>query len=288
VLRDGLAERIAARAGDLSPAEARVAAHFLDAGPEAALLSAAKLAERLGTSDATVVRTAQALGYEGLAELRRAIAGRSPEPPLAERLRHTLAESSREELLAASIANHLTALAALARRVTPDRFQQAVDILAQGSRVVWRGVGPSAHLAAYGGLLCQRVGHPSVTLTQTGTSFADEMLSLAASDAVVVLAYGRIQPHVRILLEHAATLGAPVVLVTDTLARRLADRVAVTLESGRGTPGLFASHGTTLVLIEALVLGLAGTNEQQAEDTLATLNDLRAALARHRIDVDRP
>jgi hypothetical protein len=31
-------------------------------------------------------------------------------------------------------------------------------------------------------------------------------------------------------------------------------RVAATLPTGRGVPGLFASHATTLVLIEAIVL----------------------------------
>ena len=69
---------------------------------------------------------------------------------------------------------------------------------------MWRGVGPSAHLASYGQLLSQRIGKPSIALVHTGTSFADELLTLAPGDAVVVFAYGRLQSHVRVLLEHAA------------------------------------------------------------------------------------
>ena len=61
------------------------------------------------------------------------------------------------------------------------------------------------------------------------------------------------------------------------------------LQSGRGAPGLFASHGTTLVLIEALVLGMAANRPPQLPtQSLATLNELRAELAGRRIDVDRP
>ena len=60
------------------------------------------------------------------------------------------------------------------------------------------------------------------------------------------------------------------------------------LESGRGVPGLFASHANTLVLVEALVLGLAAQDEDRAEASLATLNDLRAVLAGRRLDVDAP
>ena len=120
----------------------------------------------------------------------------------------------------------------------------------------------------------------------TGTSFADELLTLAPNDAIVVFAYGRLQSHVRVLLRHAATLGVPVVLITDTLGRRLEASVAVTLQCGRGAPGLFASHATTLVVIEALVLALAATHQAVSEASLSKLNELRAALAGKRIDVD--
>ena len=92
----------------------------------------------------------------------------------------------------------------------------------------------------------------------------------------------------RVLLEHAESLEAPVVLITDVLGRRLEAGVATTLECGRGAPGLFASHGITLVVVEALVLAIAATHQAESEASLAKLNELRAALAGRRIDVDTP
>jgi hypothetical protein len=64
--------------------------------------------------------------------------------------------------------------------------------------------------------------------------------------------------------------------------------VATTLECGRGAPGLFASHGITLVVIEALVLAIAATHQAESEASLVRLNELRAALAGRRINVDTP
>ena len=285
---DTYAERVAERGAELAPAERRVTELLLDLGPEATLLSAAALAEQLGTSDATVVRTAKSLGYSGLAALRRALAAYGDNPPLGERLRRTLEQTPGDELFASAIRNHLSALDNLSRNVSPEAFQAAVAVLANRDRIVWRGVGPSAHLAAYGQLITQRIGKPSIALVHTGTSFADELLTLAPTDAIVVFAYGRLQSHVRVLLEHAATLDAPVVLVTDTLGRKLGTGVTTTLQSGRGAPGLFASHGTTLVVIEALVLAIAATSQVESEASLTKLNELRAALAGRRIDVDTP
>ena len=115
------------RGDELAPAERRVAELLLDLGPEATLLSAAALAEQLGTSDATVVRTAKALGYSGLAELRRALAAYGDNPPLGERLRRTLEQTPGDELFASAIRNHLSALETLTRNVSPEAFQEAVD-----------------------------------------------------------------------------------------------------------------------------------------------------------------
>jgi DNA-binding MurR/RpiR family transcriptional regulator len=282
------ADRVAERGEALAPAERRVAEFLLDLGSEATLLSAASLAEQLGTSDATIVRTAQSLGYSGLAELRRALAAYGESPPIGERLRRTLEQTPDDDLFPSAIRNHLSALETLTRNVSPQAFQDAVAILAGKDRVVWRGVGPSAHLAAYGQLMTQRIGKPSSALVHTGTSFADELLTLEPDDAVVLFAYGRLQPHVRVLLEYAETLQAPVVLITDVLGRRLEADVTTTLQCGRGAPGLFASHGITLVVIEALVLAIAATQQSESEVTLAKLNELRAALAGRRIDVDTP
>jgi DNA-binding MurR/RpiR family transcriptional regulator len=285
---DTYADRVAERGAELAPAERRVAELLLDLGPEATLLSAAALAEQLGTSDATVVRTAKSLGYSGLAELRRALASYGDNPPLGERLRRTLEQTPSGELLASAIRSHLSALETLNHNVSSQAFQDAVAILAGRARVVWRAVGRAANLAAYGQLITQRIGKPSSALVHTGTSFADELLALAPGDAIVVFAYGRLQSHVRVLLERAEALTVPVVLITDTLGRKLDDAVDVTLQCGRGTPGLFASHATTLVVIEALVLAIAATHQAESEASLTELNELRAALAGRRIDVDTP
>jgi DNA-binding MurR/RpiR family transcriptional regulator len=271
----------------LAPAERRVADFLVGGGPEALVLSAAAIAERTGTSDATVVRTAQALGYAGLGEWRRALAATQPEVALPERLRASIGDLEPATALQSVVENHTVALAAMADRISPARFDQALDVLSDRARLIWRGVGPSACLADYARLLCGRTGRRATAWTHTGTSFADELLELEPSDAVVVLAYGRLQRHVHALLDHAEAVGAPVVLLTDATNRRIEHRVAVVLESGRGLPDRFASHGTTLVLIEALVLGLSARDERRAETSLERLNQLRAEINGRRIDVDR-
>lgn len=270
------AATVAAARSRLGPAQRAVADYLVQAGPSMLLRSATEIATDLGVSDATVVRTAQALGFTGLPELRRAIAVVADEPTLAERLQRTLADAAgSDSVLSTSIENLLDSLDVLVQHVTPTILGAAVEDLASADRILWSGIGPSAALAEYACTLTRRLGHESTALTHSGIGAADELMLIRPGTAVVVLAYTRAHPHVEALITHASTLGVPVVLITDTLHDQLHARVAHTLITWRGIPGLFSSHATTVVLIEALVLGIARTDPERAEQSLALLNELR-------------
>ena len=91
--RDLFATRLRQRENELSGASLRVL-RFIDRNRIVALASsAAELARRARTSDATVIRAVQMLGFRGLPELRQALthslqAGGTP----AEEMRRTLSE----------------------------------------------------------------------------------------------------------------------------------------------------------------------------------------------------
>jgi DNA-binding MurR/RpiR family transcriptional regulator len=274
-LQEPLARRVARSLGALSPAQRLVAEHLVGSGRSAMVESASAIADQLGVSDATVVRTAQALGYSGLPELRRALAGQVEDLTLAQRLHHTLARTD-TDVLVDSADSLFASVDVLLRQVSGPRFDHAVEILGGADLLLWSGIGPSAPLADYASVLARRLGRPSLALTRSGPAAADDLLELTPSSAVVVLTYGRLHPHVDALLRRAADRSVPVVLVTDVLERELADRVAETLVCWRGTPGLFASHAPTMVLMEGLLMGLAGLDPVRAETSLAQLEDLRA------------
>ncbi len=250
-------------------------------------MSAQEIADAAGTSDATVLRAAKTLGYANLRELRKALAEHIEEPDLSTRLHATIGDSpTPHELLTTAVDRHVDALNTLIRRIPAHDFDDAVAVLARADHIWWSGTGPSAHLAEYAAFLCRRLGASSGAFTHAGTDHADELLSVQRGDAVVVLAYGRVHPYVRVLLRRAADVGAEVVLITDTLGRHVTAPVTVRLDAGRGAPSLFATHGPTIVLLEALVLAVAATQPERSDASLSVLNELRRSLAGKRLEVD--
>jgi DNA-binding MurR/RpiR family transcriptional regulator len=279
-LPDALVARLAAALGSLPPAQRQVAEYLLQAGPAIVVRSASEIAEQLGVSDATVIRTAQALGFGGLPELRRALAGGDDQPSLGDRLQRTLRQAGDSgDVLATSVESLLASLGVLVEQVSPDLFGRAVRLLAGAEPVLWSGIGPSAALADYACTLTRRVGWESVALTQAGIGAADDLLLLRPGSALVVLAYGQVHAHVRTLLGQAARSNLPVVLITDTLQHELGPLVSETLTCWRGNPGFFSSHAPTVVLLDALVLGVANTDPARAQRSLAELTTWRALVS---------
>jgi DNA-binding MurR/RpiR family transcriptional regulator len=270
--------RVARLLAVLSPAQRLVAEHLVGSGRAAFAESASAIAEELGVSDATVVRTAQALGYTGLAEMRRALARQDDNITLAERLHHSLARSE-TDMLSSSIDSLLASIDVLLRQVSGPPIEHAVEILGGAERLFWSGIGPSAPLVEYASILARRLGRPSRAFTRSGQALADDLLEVTPSSAVIILTYGHVQPHVDALLRRAEELAAPVVLITDVLGAELGSRVAETLVCWRGAPGLFTSHAPTMVLLEGLLMSLARQDSDRAEASLAQLENMRSICA---------
>jgi len=279
---------LAARSARLSsPVERAVAEFLLAAGSRAAAMSAREIAREIGTSDATVIRTARSLGFQGFRELKRFVAGQQDEVPIEERLRTSLdAVEDPGTELQANIERQRDALVSMAQNIPEAEFREATRVIERASCVWWSGVGPSAFLAGYAAFLFRRLGKDSGSLTHAGFDGADELLGLKSGHAVVVLAYGRVHRHVRVLLERAKEVGCEVVSVTDSVSLPAEEQIRARLLSGRGRQGMFASHATTMVLIEALALSMAASQPVSAQASVEELNALRREIAGRPLTVD--
>jgi DNA-binding MurR/RpiR family transcriptional regulator len=274
-------ERVAARLDDLSPTERRVAAFLAEHPEEAAFISAADIAAQLGTSDATVVRTVQSLGYSGLPELKRELVNalKSRATP-ALRLGRSLEliGDSPKEALSYALALQAELLEEARRSVNPESFVKAVDTIRAAERTHVMGIGPTGTMARYLAMRLLRFGYPAVSITDTGLLLADSLLGFKPGDAVVVLAYGQVTREIDVTLNRARQVNAPVVLLTDTLAAALADRISVALAASRGAADMWSTITTTAVLIDALLFGIAIADRPRSLATLEDLNALRSQI----------
>src|ERR1700761_1981031 len=158
--------------------------------------SAAALGERIGTSDATVLRTVQALGFSSLAALKHAILKSGERSTPADDMRRTLGDLDKTtgKALDSVLRTHAEGIAVLRSEKWRGEVAAGVRVLGGASRIAVFGTGPPASLSTYMSVLLARSGRPSRTINATGSMLADQLLDLQAGDALLIPAFGRATP----------------------------------------------------------------------------------------------
>jgi DNA-binding MurR/RpiR family transcriptional regulator len=267
----------------LTTAERRVV-DYLGKNREAALLaSGAELARAIGTSDATVIRTARRLGFDGLDGLRRALAGDlKRDLSLSDRVDNSLArvDGGAVDALGQTIETLRNTLDGLENIPTGD-FERTIEILQSAARIHVFGIGPSGHIAGYFAAQLARMGRDALAIRNTGLQLADDLVRIGPGDALVALAYDLPYPEVTALFDHVVSLSLPSVLITSPGPVLPDYRAGLTLRVARGRADGFGLHAGTLALIEALLVAFAAGNRDAVRTSLGTLNRARSRLSDH-------
>lgn len=267
---------------ELPPAARLLAAFVLSNRLTILTSSAAELAARLGVSDATVIRSVQALGFTGLPHLKQVLAatmGAEAEGPATD-LGHTLAEAGEGARNALDLALDLQreAMASLEDPAIRQAMLDAIGLMHAARRIVIYGIGPTAHLARYMASILQRSGRTAFTLDAAGITLADQLLALREGDVVLAMTYGRAYREITATIQEARRLGLPVVMISDSADAMVVAQARIVIAARRGRTGHVALHATTMAALEALSLGLAGCDGSSAVGSLVRLNQLRRSV----------
>ncbi|QUH03886.1 MurR/RpiR family transcriptional regulator [Saccharopolyspora erythraea] len=282
---DDLGSRVRERLGGLSRAEQKVARYLLNMPQEQLVFATAEeLGQHTGTSDATVVRTARKLGYSGLPALKREVGGA---------LVNTVAPATRLEQRLAAIGPDLERAVSTvfteAREdlentqaaLDVDDVREAVSLLAHAREVMAFGVGGSELGARHLALRLNRLGQRARFVGSTGFRLADDLLPLGRDDVLVVYLPGRSLHELEVLLDHARSVGARRILISErNLAKRLRPLLDVSLYAAGGAGRIAAESTSAIALTDLLVHGVAAMHEARAIATRATLTTLRERLMR--------
>jgi RpiR family carbohydrate utilization transcriptional regulator len=211
-----LLERIAAALPALPPAEQRVAKLVLADAGGFATLPVGTLAERAKVSKPTVVRFCRSVGYGGLTDFKRKLAGSVNEGvPFVHR---AVAEGdSAPELVVKVLYNAVAALLAFRNAAAAASFERAIALLTQagqaGKRIAFYGVGNS-------GIVAQDAQHKFFRLGVHAEAVSDGHVQvmgatmLGRGDVLVVISNSGRSRDLLDAAEIARRKGAATVLIT--------------------------------------------------------------------------
>ncbi|MEU7714326.1 MurR/RpiR family transcriptional regulator [Micromonospora chalcea] len=268
---DGVLARVRAGAGELTGALRRVAEHVLSDPEAAARATIVELAERSGTSPATITRFCRAMGFEGYADLRLGIAaetgrarsagwtvdiGREIQPgdPLSRVLDQIMAADTR--------AMHDTAaLLDLAE------VERAAVAIAGASRVNIFGASGSALVGEEMQFSLHRIGVAAWAWSDVHEGLASAALLGAGDVALGISHTGQTRETIELLAE-AGSRGATTVALTGfprSPLAELADIVLVTASQATTfRPDALSARHPQLVVLDLLYIAVAQRTHDRA------------------------
>lgn len=265
------------RFDNLTKSEKRIATFLLQKPEEAAFLSVSELAAQLDLSEATAVRFAQTLGFNGYPELREALQDSfrhqvTHSARIKERLSELRQDGSIFEQLVASEINYLTQAL---RTIDRTAITQAVELLQNSERIFVFSLGPSIPLVDLLAIRLTRFGRQVITMTTTGREVLEPLLLLNNRDVLLAIAFFSATPTLKFVLDYAQRVECPVILLTDTLEPVVGDKAKVVLAARRGPVSSFHSLTVPMTIINAILLTLAQTDQDRTLSSLDRLDELR-------------
>ncbi|QNK08670.1 RpiR family transcriptional regulator [Raoultella sp. BIGb0399] len=281
---DLFGDRFRARAHQLSPRLLAVVSYINENREVVLERTAMEIAAATHTSDATVVRAIQALGFAGLRELKQTMERWfGPSVTSSEKMLSTVNALSSDvnSSIDFVLEGHQRACEVLSRPANRAAVAQAVALLSEARQVAIFGIGASGILAEYTGRLFSRIGLPSYVMNRTGFSLAEQLINLQRGDVMIMM--GQKSPHREGMtaLREARRLGIPTILLTQAVDSRFSQEAQVVIDVPRGGDnGRVPLHGTVLVCLEMLVLSVATTSPQRTIKSMKRINELHKAIGK--------
>lgn len=285
-----LLSRIRTEQGEMPEALRKVAEVILADPMEAARMTIVDLAERSGTSTATITRFCRALGFSGYAELRVTVAtetGRAGRQHWDTDIGQEILPGDELDKVLGVVSNSdirlIQETAAQLDLATVEKVAQAITT---AGRVLLFGVASSAAVAGEMEYRLQRIRIPTWSRSDAHSALTDAALLTQADVAIGISHSGRTREVIEVLAE-ASSQGAITVAVTSHPRSPLAEVAELVLttaarETSFRGDGFAAIHSQLLVLDVVYVAVAQRTHERTKEALDLTVR----AVTGHRLDGD--
>jgi DNA-binding MurR/RpiR family transcriptional regulator len=257
----------------MSKSHKKLATFVLDNYDSAAFMTAAKLAKSVGVSEATVVRFAYALGYEGYPEFQEALAewvkGKLNS---VQRIGAKYGKSTQQEIINSVLGADIEKIDDTIEHLDPQAFELAVESILGAKRVYIIGIRSCKPLAEFLQFYLNMVRDDVILIDSTSTSeIFEQMLRINENDVVIGISFPRYSMRTLKALEMANDKNAKVITVTDSIHSPMCLYSSCNLFARSDMVSIVDSLVAPLSLINALVVAICLKRPNDVKTSLESL-----------------
>ncbi|MGH2967930.1 MAG: MurR/RpiR family transcriptional regulator [Solirubrobacteraceae bacterium] len=269
-----LSAYISSRFDEFSRSQKDVAQYVVDHLDEVAFHTAEELARRASTSSSTVVRFAQALGFEGFPELQEAAREEyrhhhrrfgPPQPGLETAAPlFSLDQNPFEQAITADHVN----IEDTARKVSRSEVEAAIEAIATADRLLIAGTDQMAFFASYLRHLLMLLDVRAEIAASPSQEALSRLGRIDESTLVIGLSAGRPHPLVVRSMKIARHRMASTLAIVDATLSEVSKLADLTLYYSSSSPAFVRSHVGLLSVLQGLAFGVYARDAAQYDDRI--------------------
>ena len=263
---EGLRKLISQEAERLTPRTRDAARYVIDHPNDVALNPIAKVATLSKIPPAAFVRMAQALGYDGYADLQRLFREslqQATQATFRERIRHYGGELTLEsphdpaEVLRAFSQANIVSLEHLQADASALPLKAAIKLIKQARMVHVLGLRRSFAVAAYLAYALNRVGQPASLMTGLGGTILEQAAAVNSQDLLIAISFPPYATDTLQACEQVLKSGAKRLAITNACMSPIAKDADLVLEVNDAELRGFRSLTSAMCLAQTLAMSLA-------------------------------
>ena len=261
---------------NLTEGQKKVLRYILDNSEECAFLSASELARRTGVSEATVIRLAQALGFEGFPELKEELRTMLKERISTVMRLEAASDRARDEgdVLLKVFRKDIENLSQTVSELPVDTFREAVKAVRKADRLYVIGLRSAYSLALFLWTAMRYIGKEAFLLRPGHGELWDEPVLWRRRDVLIAISFPRYTRDTVEVVQYARRKGLRCIAITDSLLSPVAQVSDIVLTARCEMDSYVESFTAPLSLINALVTAVSVAERDKALKALRRLEGI--------------
>ena len=258
----------------LSKGHRKIAAFIEENYDKVVFMTAARLGEVVSISESTVVRFANACGYEGYPQMQRA---------LKEIVRHRLTPAQRlsisndltaEELPVEVLKTDMQNIRATIEGMDKEVFSQVVEEISKASAIYLLGLRSAAPLSEFFGYYLRYIFDDVRVISSTVNDTFETIARIKPGDVMIAISFPRYSNRTLECMQFAKSRGVKVIGITDGPLSPLHEVASLCLAARTDMTSFADSLAAPMSLINALIAALGNLKRETLNRNFAQMESV--------------